>query len=270
MARAIIALALSLSATAGCHSKSGGDDDFWDQDGGTDLDGDSDSDSDSDTGTGDELDPAFADTVVDAPGHTGEGFGDSANAANGVYGCGADCSSEDVFSLGYEDGIDNYVTLRWSGRTVLNGEGADFAVFENPFLVGGGPSCFMDQAVVQVSRDGEAWVTLPHDYLNGDETVYEPDPALWVGFAGVTPALYNEDSNPVAPYDAEAAGGDHFDLDDLADGDEEAAAIKAEGFTFLKITSAPSLTNPDTGEGFVHENISNGADIDGAYAWYFE
>lgn len=222
-----------------------------------------------DDDTDDDQRPACADTVIDAPGHTGEGFGDSTNAANGVYGCGQACSSEDVFSLGYDDGVDNYVVLRWSDRTVLNGHGADFAVFENPFLVGGGPSCFMDQAVVQVSRDGETWVSLPHDYLNDDETAYVADPGLWQGFAGVMPVLLNEDSNPVAPHDPEAAGGDHFDLDDLPVGDPEADAIRDQGFTYLKIVTAPSLINPDTGEPFVKEEISNGADIDGVYAWYF-
>jgi hypothetical protein len=274
MARSQIPLALCLLALASCHRQSGSGDDFWDQDGGTDLDTDSDTDTDtdadSDTDTGTELEPAFADTVVEAPGHTGEGFGDSLNAANGVLGCGLDCSSEDVFSLGYDEGVDNYVTLRWEGRIVKNGEGADFAVFENPFLIGGGPSCFMDHAVVSISRDGEEWIALPHDYTNDDEAAYVADPELWVGFAGVRPVLLNEDSNPVAPYDPEAAGGDHFDLDDLPDGDPEAEAIKAEGFTFVKIVTAPTATNPDTGEPFVHEDISNGADIDGVYAWYFD
>lgn len=221
-------------------------------------------------GGSDEKQPAYADTVVDAPGATGEGIGDPQNAVNGVLGCGLDCSSQDVFSLGYEAGVDNYVTLRWSNRTVLNGPGADLAVFENPFLVGGGPSCFMDQAVVQVSRDGEAWVSLPHDYTHDDENLYEPDPQLWPGFAGATPVLLNEDLNPVTPYDPETAGGDHFDLDDLPDGDPEAEAIREQGFTYIKIVTAPSLINPDTGEPFVKEDISNGADIDGVYAWYFE
>jgi hypothetical protein len=267
MHRFAIALVTPL-LTAACAGPGGAADDFWGKDGGSDLDADGDADGDGDSDA--ERDPAHADTVVEAPGATFEGIGDPHNAVNGVYGCGLGCSSQDVFALGYAVGADNYLTLRWADRIVRNGPGADLAVFENAFVVGGGPAVFMDQAIVEVSRDGEAWVAFPHDYTNDDETAYAPDPTLWIGFAGVTPVLLNEDTNPAAPYDPQAAGGDHIDLDDLPAGDPEADAIRAQGFTFLRIVTAPSQENPDTGAPFVKEEISNGADIDGVYAWYFE
>jgi hypothetical protein len=210
----------------------------------------------------------LADVVVEAPGHTGEGLGDSSHATDGVHGAGAAAgNTDDVFSLGYTAGEDDHIVLSWGGRLVTNGAGADLAVFENAFLVGGGPETFMDPAVVYLSRDGATWVAFPHDYAAGDETAYSALPSDWPGFAGVAPVLLNEGTNPVDPFDEAAAGGDHFDLDALPD-EGEAAAIKAEGFRFLKIVSAPSEVNPDTGEPYVRDAISNGPDIDGVYGRY--
>ncbi len=211
---------------------------------------------------------ALADVVVEAPGDTGEGLRDADHAVDGVHGAGAaQGNTDDVFSLGYDAGVNDYIVLSWDGRRVTNGAGADLAVFENAFLIGGGPEAFMDPAVVYVSRDGAAWVAFPHDYLAADETTYSSRPEDWRGFAGVTPVLLDDDANPVDPFDAAAAGGDEFDLDALPDAGE-AAAIKAEGFRYLKIVSAPVETNPDTGAPFVKDPISDGPDIDGAYARY--
>jgi hypothetical protein len=72
----------------------------------------------------------------------------------------------------------------------------------------------------------------------------------------------------VDPFDPELAGGDHFDLDELPDEDFDALSIKESGFSYLKLVSAPSTVNPDTGTPFVRDMASNGADIDGAYARY--
>ncbi len=212
---------------------------------------------------------ASADEVVEAPGDTGEGTGDAENAVNGVRGCGMGCGSLDVFSLGYDAGVDNFVTLRWSGRRVVNGPGVDFVVFENAFAVGDG-AVFLDAVIVYLSRDGQTWVPFPHDYQADDETVFEPDPSLWPGFAGVHPVLFHEEDNRVNPFDTELAGGDPFDLSDLPDDGGEAEAIKREGFRYLKLVTAPSQVNPDTGDLYVKEGISDGADIDGVYARYFE
>lgn len=210
-------------------------------------------------------DVSHADEVVEAPGDTGEGFGDANNAVNGVRGCGDGCGSMDVFSLGYEADVNNLVVLRWSGKRVQNGPGVDFVVFENGFLIGAGPDCFMDHLVVSVSRDGVNWVVFPHDYTAADEMVFSWDPTCWPGFAGVHPVLLHEEENQVDPFDPDLAGGDGFDLDDLPDDGGEAEAIKREGFVYLKLVSAPSELNPDTGEPYVKDPISNGPDIDGVY-----
>ena len=211
----------------------------------------------------DELADACADEVVEAPGATGVDFGDPERAVNGVRGGGAEAGGTDVFSLGIEPGVDSELVLRWSERLVLNGPGVDFVVFENAFESGGG--VFMDLATVEVSRDGVAWVAFEHDYVADDETGWSNDPADWSGFAGRSPVLLHDEDNPVDPVDPAVAGGDGFDLDDLP-ADAEADLIRTEGFVYLRLTSAPAVLNPDTGEPFVRDPISNGADIDGVYA----
>jgi hypothetical protein len=264
-------------------SGTGGGDDFFDGDGGTDADSDadgdsdtwdtadtgSDADSDSETGTGAwPEDPVAASEVVDAPGDTGEGFGDANNAVNGVRGGGAAAGGTDVFSLGYEQGVNNYVVLGFGQARFHDGPGRDLAVFENAFEYAGDAGNFMDHVIVEVSADGQSWVALPHDYVNEDESVYSTDPADWPGFAGVTPVLLHEESNPVDPFDPVLAGGDHFDLAELPADDPAAADVLSEGGAYVKLTTAPSRTNPDTQQPYVREAISNGADIDGVYVRY--
>ncbi len=208
----------------------------------------------------------LADTVIDAPGATGIGFGDPMRAINGVRGAGTASGGLDVFSLGYTPQND-HITLAWSHGRLQNGPGADLAVFENPFLFGGGGT-FMDLIVVEVSIDGVEFRALAHDYLAADPSVYSSNSALWQGFAGRTPVLLNADTNPVDPFDIGAAGGDSFDLDTVVGDDALAQAIRASGVRFVRLVSAPARIDPHTGLAYVHAGISNGADIDGMYGRY--
>jgi hypothetical protein len=261
LAIALLAVAPGLPA---CGADGGDDDAFWDPDGSTDADADADADTDTSTWP---CAAAHADEVLDAPGATGEGFGDATNAVNGVRGGGQHAGGTDVFSLGYEPGANDTVVLGWSGRRFHDGPGADLAVFENAFAYQSGGN-FMDQVVVEVSADGEAWVAFGHDYLNADETVYSTDPLSWSGFAGVTPVLLHEEDNPVDPFAPALAGGDHFDLAELPAEDPVTAQLLAHGGCCVRLVTAPTRTNPDTGEPFVRDAMSNGADIDGVYARY--
>jgi hypothetical protein len=246
----LIYLALFLSAC-------GGDGGYQDGDGGCLDDGNNSENHET------VLLPNCAQTVVAAPGATGEGNKDSSLAANGVRGDSG--GSSDVYSLGYEEGVDNFIILSWGGKKVTNGPGTDFVVFENAFIKSGGGH-FMDQIIVYLSIDSENWVAFPHDYINPDENEYSHDPNMWPGFAGLWPVFYHEEDNPIDPFDFDLAGGDHFDLDQLPDDNGLAQEIKANGFSYIRLVSAPSQINPDTGAAFVSETISNGADIDGVYA----
>ena len=212
----------------------------------------------------------YADTVVAAPGATGVGFGDTDAAINGVRGGGQNNGSTDVYSLRFAPALNTSITLRWANASLANGSGEDFAVFENGFDTNVGP--FMDLLVVEVSRDGVQWRALAHDYVTADERNYVRDRTAWRGFAGKTPVLLNDQTNPVDPFDRAAAGGDGFDLDSIIDDgtgpDLEAEAMRRDGIMMIRLTTAPSVKNPDTGQTYVFDSYSNGADIDGAVGRY--
>ena len=207
----------------------------------------------------------LADMVTAAPGATGTGVGDSNRAINGVRGGGFGMGSADVFSLGYMDGVNNFITLSWSTGTLKNGPGADLAVFENPFRIQNG--VFMDLIIVEVSLDGVAFRELAHDYTAADPTMYSSDPQFWSGFAGRTPVILNVDTNPMDPFDPEA-GGDAFDLDTVVGTDAVAQEIRATGARYIRLVTAPSRIDPHTNALYVHDAIANGADIDGVYGRY--
>lgn len=212
----------------------------------------------------------YADTVVAAPGATGVGFGDADAAVNGVRGGGQNNGSTDVYSMGFAPALNTSITLRWANALLANGPGEDFAVFENGFDTDVGP--FMDLLVVEVSRDGVQWRALAHDYVTANERSYVRDRTAWRGFAGKTPVLLNDQTNPVNPFDRLAAGGDGFDLDTIVDEgsgvDAEAVAMRRDGIVMIRLTTAPSRENPDTGQPYVFDSYSNGADIDGVVGRY--
>ena len=199
---------------------------------------------------------ALADVVIDAP--TGDGpFRDPRRAVNGVRGAGEFAGGTDVFSLNHDERL----VLGWTARRVLDGPGPDLAVFENPFRTGDA-NWFLDPVVVEVSADGEAWVAFPHDYRAADELAWSDDAADWSGFAGLRPVVLHEELRPHDPFDP-AAGGDLFDLADLPP-TPATDAIRAEGVAYIRL-GAPG-TNPDSGEAFPRDPVSNGPDIDGVYA----
>lgn len=211
----------------------------------------------------------LADIVVDAPGISGTGFDDPTKAINGVRGGGSRTGSLDVFSRGYIPADDqtpgnDHLTLAWSHGRLENGPGADLVVFENPFVVGAS-GAFMDLIIVEVSLDGVEFRALAHDYIAADPSVYRNEPALWPGFAGRTPVLFNIDSHPVDPFDAAAAGGDQLDLDTVVGDDDVARAIRTSGARFVRLVCAPARIDPRTHANYVKDSASNGADIDGVY-----
>lgn len=206
------------------------------------------------------LEAACADSW-EAPGATGEGFGDPFGVVNGVRGGGVGAGSFDVYSLTYLDRPQ--IVLSWSGRVVLNGPGVDFVVFENAFEVTGPDDRFMDPVLVEVSADGQEWVAFEHGFSGPDPEAWSSDPAHWWGFAGLSPVLLHEEDNPVDPVDPAVAGGDGFDLDDLPAAGE---TIKQVGARYVRLTSAAVVENPASGAPYPHELTADGADLDGVYA----
>jgi len=98
--------------------------------------------------------------------------------------------------------------LGFEGQGIVDGEGPDFLVFENPFWPGGVASAvYAEPGEVSVSEDGETWVTFACDREGDGE-------GHFAGCAGVTPTL-EYDASVRLPLDLGATGGDRFDLADL-------------------------------------------------------
>ncbi len=100
----------------------------------------------------------------------------------------------DVLSLGR----DGTIVLRFDDIGLVDGEGADLLVFENPF-----PGWY-EAGIVSASEDGETWATWPCDPLTEG----------YPGCAGVG-LVYATSDNGVDATDPETAGGDAFDLAEL-------------------------------------------------------
>lgn len=121
-------------------------------------------------------------------------------------GAGLVSGSLDVVALGNGGSI----TLGFGALTVVDGEGADFIVFENPFYAGGDPEHpFAELASIEVSADGETW----HRF-DCSATSYP-----YGSCAGWNPVLANVDENELDPTDPLLAGGEAFDLADLGLGE---------------------------------------------------
>jgi hypothetical protein len=147
----------------------------------------------------------FASAVVESNFGSGQDFG-QAEIAELVLGPprGGGCcaGSLDVTSLG-EGGS---VVLGFV-REIVDGEGPDFIVFENPFVPSGASEeeVYAELGTVSVSADGESWSTFPCtavEYPFGS-------------CAGWHPVLANAETNTLDPNDPAVAGGDAFDLADL-------------------------------------------------------
>lgn len=122
-------------------------------------------------------------------------------------------SSTEVLSLGHGGEI----VLDFGPRVMVDGPGADFIVFENPF-----ETPFEDDGLweelgdVSVSNDGETWTTFECDPMPSDD-------ARWPGCAGWRP-VQNYDPLDVQPLVPEETGGDPFDLADI--GVDEARYVR--------------------------------------------
>lgn len=102
-------------------------------------------------------------------------------------------NTNDVLSLGRGG-----VIVLELGVDVMDGDGVDLLVFENPFYFGS--QTFSEPGAVSVSLDGDQWATFPCD----------PAAASPNGCAGYEPVLPADDAT-----DPDEVGGDRFDLADV-------------------------------------------------------
>lgn len=141
----------------------------------------------------------FADAVVSFTPGEGAGYGQDGfpdvvlGPPTGDEGGGG---SLDVLSLGRE----GVIVLEFDDIGLVDGEGPDLLVFENPF------PAYTEPGVVAASEDGLTWLEWP--------CAAEDAEGGYPGCAGVNP-VYSHPSNGIDPTDPAVAGGDAFDLGDL-------------------------------------------------------
>jgi len=118
-------------------------------------------------------------------------------------------------------GVQGYLVLGFEpGQAVADAAGDDLIVFENAFWMYGW--AFVELVRVGVSTNGSDYAYWPT--WCGRSTPVGPyeyvDPAGYAGFAGVNETFANvgppPDGNGLDPFDPAAAGGNAFDLADLA------------------------------------------------------
>jgi hypothetical protein len=149
----------------------------------------------------------YARAIVNFSPGEGAGFGDDELpdvVLGPPSGRGELQGSLDVLSLGKGGSI----VLGFGELGIVDGDGADFVVFENAFWPSGDPTLvFAEPGEVSVSDDGSEWHAFECDAL-GDGM------GRFAGCAGVTPAL-EYDANSTVPLDSTLSGGDTFDLADV-------------------------------------------------------
>jgi hypothetical protein len=145
-------------------------------------------------------------------------------------------------------GTNGVVSLGDAGVAILtfespiaNGEGFDFAVFENGFKEIGGSFDFLEFAFVEVSSDGIRFVRFPSEYKGQTTTQvgsFEPiDTRLYHNLAGKYTAGY----------------GTPFDLDELKD----SIGLDINNITHVKIVDVIGSIDPLTGSKDSKGNIVN-------------
>jgi hypothetical protein len=148
----------------------------------------------------------FASSVRGYEFGAGQSFGQDkfpASVLGPPRGGGCCAGSMDVTSLG--DG--GFIVLEFAHNVVVDGEGADFLIFENAFVPSnsGPENVFAELGKVSVSQDGESWFAFP----------CAPTSYPFGACAGWHSVLANADTNSIDATDASVAGGDPFDLADL-------------------------------------------------------
>ena len=164
-----------------------------------------DSSTDSSTDTSDSTEDRFptgdpfADAVISFSPGEGAGYGQDSYPTV-VLGSpeapGTGGGSLDVLSLGKQGEI----VLAFTDYGLVDGEGPDLLVFENPF------TGWYEPGRVAVSDDGINWMEWPCDPADAS--------GVYPGCAGVA-LVYANSSNGIDPTDPATAGGDAFDLADL-------------------------------------------------------
>ena len=203
----------------------------------------------------------FATSVVDYQQGSGTGLFDPAAILGGPRGLGLSSGSLDVLSLGSA----GQVTLGFD-VTITDGPGVDLVAFENGFELSGG--VFAEVAFVEVSTNGLDFARLPSRYRGevGPLPAFGNVPyGTYSGLVGGVPVRANVDTNTIDPLDPVGAGGEAFDLADLAPHPLVlAGAVDLNEIHFVRLVDAVAGVDTDSESLLVWDNggAASSADID--------
>lgn len=151
-----------------------------------------------------ETEDPYADSVYLFTPGVGGGFGENKYpeiVLGPPKGGGDKMGSSDVLSLG----TGGEIILEFTNNCIVDGEGDDFVIYENPFYIGGDPNKrYMDVGIVSVSEDGKTFFQIPYKI---DDSFPLDNPNRYIGLAGIEPVYPGEGP--------EGIGGDYFDLADV-------------------------------------------------------
>jgi hypothetical protein len=200
--------------------------------------------------------------VAYAPGTSvSPSFADPTRALGGPQGLGPGSGSLDIVTLG----VGGALTLGFD-VTITDGPGADFTVYENGFMFGGG--CFAEVAFVEVSTDGVRFARFPVHYAGpvGPLPAFGTSPlGTYAGLTGGAPGLANVVTNTISPFDCVVSGGEAFDLAALAnDPLVVAGAVDLAAIHFVRIVDCVAGASPDANGALIwdHGGATGSADID--------
>jgi hypothetical protein len=204
----------------------------------------------------------FATTVVSFnPGPSANPAFPASNTLGGPRGGGLTGGSSHVCVLG----VGGSITLGFA-NPLRNGPGADFLAFENGFTFSGG--VFSEVAAVEVSSDGVNFARFPLRYAGpaAPQAAFGSMPmGTFSGMVGGMPVLANVTTNTIDPRDPVIAGGEAFDLADLASEPTVVAGlVDLDSVVEVRIVDLQEGTVQDTSGAFVYDNggASGSADID--------
>lgn len=167
-----------------------------------------------------------------------------------------------------------YIVLEFRDNIIVNGEGVDFTIFENPFFVNGDFSNrFMEPAVVSVSQDGETFYTFPFDYVPHFDSAHREvtnNPFSYaLGFAGIRP-VYSSGGFPDPTHPA-VSGGDSFDLSAVPDKKLKwvrFVKVQSTGDNWLVDAQGDRVRHTSDGQATIGGNKS-GFDLDAVAAVHY-
>ena len=159
-------------------------------------------------------------------------------------------------------GVGGFLTLGFD-VAITDGPGADFLIFENAFAAGTAGQIFSEAVFVEVSSNGQDFARFPTHY-QGPSSSGGPFSTAWAGyyagFAGIKPSKGGMPG--VDNFDVVQAGGDSFDLADLASHAlVQLGKVDLTRITQMRLVDVVAGVSKDSGGNTIQDPSAGSADI---------